>query len=99
MAKRKRTRAKVNIGLANVEAALDMVVQTLGDIRLAITAMRRQETAGAHLSVPARPGLPCEIKTPAPGQPCKGPGKPCRPVGPGKPCRPVGPGKPCKARP
>lgn len=98
MAKTRRKQAKVDVGLAHVEAALEMVAQTLEDIRLVVAEMREQEAAGERLVVPVTPGVLCRPKWP--GEPCQGwAGQPCA-VGPGKPCiRGQGPGRPCRNTP
>ena len=94
MAKAKRKRAKVDVGLAHVAAALDMLLKDLQDIRLVVGEMRRKEALGDRLSVPTVPGLPCDNR---PGSPCKkGPGTPCKKQRPGEPCKKMGPGTPCR---
>ena len=93
MAKARRKQAKVDVGLAHVEAALEMVAQILEDIRLVVAEMRRREKARADLAVPIPPGLPCVPKRP--GDPCiQRPGEPCR-TRPGDPCI-RRPGEPCR---
>jgi hypothetical protein len=74
MTKKKQTRSKHDVGLEHVEAALEMVVQDLADIRWIITEMRRQQRLRLRVSDPD-PGLPCKRD---PGKPCmRDPGKPC----------------------
>lgn len=94
MAKARRKQAKADVGLAHVEAALEMVAQVLEDVRLVVAEMRQRETARVVVRVP--PGLPCLPSKP--GSPCRvKPGSPCRSK-PGEPCR-VKPGEPCHRRP
>ena len=86
MAKARRKQAKVDVGLAHVEAALEMVAQVLDDVRLVVAEMRQRETAKVVVRVP--PGSPCLVSKP---------GSPCR-VKPGLPCF-LKPGKPLRRRP
>jgi hypothetical protein len=102
MAKVRRKQAKADVGLAHVEAALEMVAQVLEDVRLVVAEMRQRETGRVVVRLPpglpclpGKPGSPCRVK---PGSPCRSkPGEPCR-VKPGEPCR-VKPGEPCHRRP
>ena len=93
MAKKKRKAVKVEVGLAHVEAALDILLQDVEDIRLVVGELRRKERPRGRLKVKPSPGLACVYA--GPGESCNKAGKPCEQVRPGKDCIAT-PGDPCQ---